>query len=257
MKTQVGKLFHKVPYFVRDINNKYKAMNEVEEVIDEFLSNYMMNIGNLESVFSNNRDSVSNFHFVVNGNMPTDSIYIEYQHDNYEITFEEYKESKTKGKNTTSLMFIEIFAQKAEQELERAFEDMIGCDGERLFVSLSEHNFNIYDPSSQSYYNRLVLIQKRDIVEEVAESFGINSAYLYKELFPNIIKQVCKDLNLTYKNLAKEIGYKPDTINKAASTGKVSEQLQRAIEMYLENLRLKYELNDFNLMKETLRKILG
>lgn len=257
MKTQVGKLFNKVPYFVRDINIKYKTMNEVEEVIDEFLSNYMMNIANLESVFSNNRDSVSNFHFVVNGNMPTDSIYIEYQHDNYEITFEEYKDSKTKGKNISSLMFMESFAQRNEYELERAFEDMIGCDGERLFVSLNQSNFNIYDPSSQSYNNRLILIHKKDIVQEVAEAFGIDCNFLYKELFPNIIKQVCKDLNLTYKNLAKEIGYKPDTINKAASTGKVSEQLQRAIEMYLENLRLKYELNDFNMMKETLRKILG
>lgn len=255
--TEVGKLFQQVPYHVRDVNNTYKPTNEVEEIINEFLSNYMMNIGNLVSVFTNNRDSVTNFHFVVNGNMPDDSIYIDYAHSNYEITFEEYKDIKTKGKHVTSLMFIDIFEQKKETELVNVFEDMIGCDGDKLFVSLNKKDFNIYNPGSQCYFDRMILIEKRALVEETAKSFNIDSGYLYIELYPNIIKQVCKDLSLTYKNLAFDIGYKPDTINKAASTGKVSEQLQRAIEMYLENLKLKHELNDFNVMKETLRKILG
>ncbi|NQY23683.1 MAG: transcriptional regulator [Campylobacteraceae bacterium] len=76
-------------------------------------------------------------------------------------------------------------------------------------------------------------------------------------MHPNIIKQVCKDLQLTYKRLASEIGYKPDTINKSASTGKISEQLNKAIEMYLENLRLKEELKEFTIMKNTLNKILS
>ncbi|PHR73978.1 MAG: transcriptional regulator [Arcobacter sp.] len=76
-------------------------------------------------------------------------------------------------------------------------------------------------------------------------------------MHPNIIKQVCKDLQLTYKRLAIEIGYKPDTINKSASTGKISEQLNKAIEMYLENLRLKEELKEFTIMKNTLNKILS
>ena len=76
-------------------------------------------------------------------------------------------------------------------------------------------------------------------------------------MHPNIIKQVCKDLHLTYKKLAYEIGYKPDTINKSASTGKISEQLNKAIEMYLENLRLKEELKEFTIMKNTLNKILS
>lgn len=254
---EVGKLFQQVPYFVRDVNNIYKPTNEVEEVINEFLSNYMMNIGNLVSVFTNNRDSVTNFNFVVNGNMPDDSIYIDYAHSNYEITFEEYKDVKTKGKHVTSLMFIDMFEQKKELELVTVFEDMIGCDGDKLFVSLNKNDFNIYNPSSTSYYDRLILIEKKELVEQVCKTFNVDASYLYDELYPNIIKQVCKDLSLTYKNLAFDIGYKPDTINKAASTGKVSEQLQRAIEMYLENLKLKHELNEFNVLKSTLRNILG
>lgn len=254
---EVGKLFNKVPYLVRDINNKYKSITDVEEVMDEFLSNYMMTIADLVNVSSNNRDNIGNLHFLVRGNMPKDSIYIDYQHSNYEITFEEYHELKTKGKNVTSLMFIEYFLQHNENDLAKTFEDMIGCDGNKLFVSLSENMFTMYNPSTTAYLNRLELIHKKDLIEKVCESYNVDCSKLYKELYPNIIKQVCKDLELTYKSLASNIGYKPDTINKAASTGKVSEQLQRAIEMYLENLRLKYELNDFNIMKNTLRKILG
>lgn len=254
--TEVGKLFNQVPYYVRDVNNTYKSIHDVEEVINEFLSNYMMNIGNLVSVFTNNRDSVTNFHFVVNGNMPDDSIYIDYAHSNYEITFEEYKDVKTKGKHVTSLMFIDLFEQKKEIELVKVFEDMIGCDGDRLFISLNKNDLNLYNPASESYHDRLVLLNKKPLIEQTCKSFNIDASYLYEELYPNLIKQVCKDLNLTYKKLANDIGYKPDTINKAASTGKVSEQLQRAIEMYLENLKLQHELNEFYVLKQTLRKIL-
>jgi transcriptional regulator with XRE-family HTH domain len=70
----------------------------------------------------------------------------------------------------------------------------------------------------------------------------------------NIIKRTCKELGLTYKQLGEAIGYKPDTVNKAVSTGKVSDPMQRAIELYLENLELKKQLKDYNQLKELLRK---
>ncbi len=257
LNQEVGKLFQKVPYLVRDIQCDYKSIHDVEEVIDEFLSNYMMTIGNLVSVFSNNRDNTRNFHILVNGNMPKDTIYIDFMHDSFEITFEEYKDHKTKSTNITSIMFIEQFKQKKEEELVNAFENMIGCDGNELFISLAEDKFTIYKPNSEAYNNRIALISKKDTILEICELYEIDYKKLYNELNPNIIKKVCNDLNLTYKKLALEIGYKPDTINKSASTGKVSEQLHRAIEMYLENLKLKDRLRDFDIMKETLRKILG
>jgi hypothetical protein len=100
-----------------------------------------------------------------------------------------------------------------------------------------------------------MLLEKREIIEDVAHSFDIDTTQLFEDLNPNLIKSVCKDLNSTYKILAFELGYKPDTINKAASTGKISEQLKKAIELYLENLRLKEELKNFNLIKESLQNI--
>lgn len=254
---QVGKLFQRVPYQVRDKECSFTPIAEVEEVMDEFLSNYMLSIDNLESVSSNNRDNISNFHIIVNGNMPKDSIYVDYNHSNFEITFEEYKDTKTKTKNINSLMFIEEFRQTNELELAEAFEYMIGCDGEQLFVAIPKEKFNIYKPNSSAYIHRVTLITKKEILKKLANSLDIKIDFLYTQLNPNIIKQVSKDLAITYKKLSSEIGYKPDTINKSASTGKISEQLNKAIEMYIENLKLKDELKDFDIMKKTLSKILS
>ena len=58
----------------------------------------------------------------------------------------------------------------------------------------------------------------------------------------NIIKRVCKELGLTYKELGEKIGYSESNINKVASTGQISNQLKKAIEMYLENLELKKQI---------------
>ncbi len=153
-------------------------------------------------------------------------------------------------------MFIDELKNRREFELAKIFDEIIGCDGEKLFVSLKEEKFDMYKPSSQNFDFRLNLIEKKDVVVDVCEALEIDYKFLYERLNPNIIKQVCKDLDMTYKALSNEIGYKPDTINKAASSGKVSEQLQKAINMYLENLRLKVMLRDFDIMKATLKKIL-
>ena len=72
----------------------------------------------------------------------------------------------------------------------------------------------------------------------------------------NIVKRVCKELRLTYKELAEKTGYKVDTISKAASSGKVSEPLQKAIELLIELENTKKELKDYEELKEALKKAL-
>ncbi|SQC36289.1 Uncharacterised protein [Helicobacter fennelliae] len=59
----------------------------------------------------------------------------------------------------------------------------------------------------------------------------------------NLIKVTCKELGMTYKELAKAIGYSESAINNAARQRKLSEPLTRAIELYLENTKLKVELH--------------
>jgi hypothetical protein len=254
--TQVGKLFTKTPYLVRDIDNTFKDIDYVEEIIEKLLSNYNIKAEDIVNVFSNNRDNILHFHIVLKTNMPKENLCLNFNNEDIEFTFEEYKESKTKTKYINSFMFIETFKHLNENSLVTVFDEMIGCDGKKLFVSIPKENLKLFQPSSKHYYFRNVLIKKKETVLDIAGSFNIDAQDLYNDLNPNVIKQVCKDLGLTYKKLSYELGYKPDTINKAASTGKVSEQLKKAIELYLENLRLREELKDFDVIKQTLQNVM-
>ncbi|WP_228146243.1 hypothetical protein [Poseidonibacter lekithochrous] len=251
--TQVGKLFKKMPYIVRDAENSYKDIKYVEAVFKELVSEYNIKEENIINIFSNNRDNLLHFHLVTKVTMPKESLCVNYKGDALEFTFEEYKESKSKTKYINSFMFIETFKHLGEDVLVSVFDDMIGCNGKELFISTNKENLKLFQPSSKHYRCRKVLLEKREAVEDTCTTFNIDCTKLYEELNPNLIKQVCKDLALTYKNLSYELGYKPDTINKAASTGKVSDQLRKAIDLYLENLRLSAELKDLEMIKKTLR----
>ena len=71
----------------------------------------------------------------------------------------------------------------------------------------------------------------------------------------NIVKKVCKELGLTYKELGERIGVSESSLRSAASTGKISNQVKKAIELYLENLQLKKELEKFEQLKKLLKEI--
>ncbi|MGG7049095.1 MULTISPECIES: transcriptional regulator [unclassified Campylobacter] len=70
----------------------------------------------------------------------------------------------------------------------------------------------------------------------------------------NLIKQTCKELGLTYKQLGEAIGYGEGAVKNSASTGNVSEPMQHAIKMYRRILELEKELADSETIKENLKK---
>ena len=70
----------------------------------------------------------------------------------------------------------------------------------------------------------------------------------------NLVKQTAKDLRLTYKELGEAIGYSESALNGAACRDDISTPLKKAIDLYLENLRLKEELKDFHTLREILKK---
>jgi len=72
----------------------------------------------------------------------------------------------------------------------------------------------------------------------------------------NLIKKVCKELNLTYKQLGEAIGVSESSLRSAASTGKISNQVKKAIELYLENLQLKKECEKCNQLKRLLKEMI-
>ncbi|CUU73952.1 hypothetical protein [Campylobacter hyointestinalis] len=70
----------------------------------------------------------------------------------------------------------------------------------------------------------------------------------------NLIKQTCKELNLTYKQLGELIGYGEGAVKNSASTGNVSEPMQHAIKMYKRILELENELKNTNQIKQGLKE---
>jgi transcriptional regulator with XRE-family HTH domain len=69
----------------------------------------------------------------------------------------------------------------------------------------------------------------------------------------NLIKEACKILGITQKELAEKIGYGVDAVNRAVSTGEISNQMKKAIELLLENENFKNELKGYNLFKALLK----
>ena len=72
----------------------------------------------------------------------------------------------------------------------------------------------------------------------------------------NIVKKVCKELGLTYKELGERIGYSEGAINKAGHSGQISKSMQKAIELYLENLKLKEKLQDCQTLQKALKNLI-
>lgn len=72
----------------------------------------------------------------------------------------------------------------------------------------------------------------------------------------NLIKQTCKELNLTYKQLGELIGYSESAI-KNAGVGEASEPMKKAIELYKETLELKSKLKKTEDFKNNLKDFLA
>lgn len=72
----------------------------------------------------------------------------------------------------------------------------------------------------------------------------------------NIVKKVCKELGLTYRELGERIGYSEGAIRNCASK-EVSEQMQKAIELYLENMDLKKQLESSTILKNALKDLIS
>ena len=55
----------------------------------------------------------------------------------------------------------------------------------------------------------------------------------------HLVKRVSKELGLTYKELGEKIGYSESNLRSSVSQNKLSTQLKKSLELYLEVLKLK------------------
>lgn len=73
----------------------------------------------------------------------------------------------------------------------------------------------------------------------------------------NIIKKTCKELGLTYAQLAEQIGYSEPAIKKAIANETVSEPMQKSILLYLRTLELEKQLEDYAILKSAIKKAIN
>ncbi|MFV0481861.1 MAG: transcriptional regulator [Campylobacteraceae bacterium] len=71
----------------------------------------------------------------------------------------------------------------------------------------------------------------------------------------NIVKLTCKELGITQKELAEEIGYGIEAVNKASSTNIVSKPMLKAIELLMGQHRLKQELDNYTQLQKILQQM--
>ncbi len=71
----------------------------------------------------------------------------------------------------------------------------------------------------------------------------------------NIVKRVCKELGITQKELAERLEIPAGTVSRWASTDEIPKTAKVALELLLENKKLKEQTKVLHLLKETLENL--
>lgn len=121
-----------------------------------------------------------------------------------------------------------------------------------FFEELASYN----DGDSNKLKARLDnLVEKKSpiINQQYQTTYKNNELKYLLGLEDNIIKAACIEQKLTYQQLADVIGVSESSLRSSASTNKISKQIEKSIEMYLEIISLKKELENSNLIKIALK----
>ena len=73
----------------------------------------------------------------------------------------------------------------------------------------------------------------------------------------HLVKRVSKELGITYKELGEEIGYTEGNLKRAVHDNRTTAQLEKAIELYLKNLKLEKKLNEVDEMKKQFKTFIN
>ena len=72
----------------------------------------------------------------------------------------------------------------------------------------------------------------------------------------HLVKKVSKELGMTYKELGEAIGYSESILRQSVSKNKISPQLKRSLELYMETVKLKEEKKEIEQMKKLIKSFL-
>jgi len=73
----------------------------------------------------------------------------------------------------------------------------------------------------------------------------------------HLVKKISKELGLTYKELAEEIGYSESNLRKSVSDNRVTKQLKKSIELYLRTIELEKKIEDVEQIKVLLQRFIS
>ena len=73
----------------------------------------------------------------------------------------------------------------------------------------------------------------------------------------HLVKRVSKELGLTYKELGEKIGYGESILKTSVSQNKISKQLKKAIELYIETIYLKEKIEKTKQVKNLLKSFIN
>ena len=79
---------------------------------------------------------------------------------------------------------------------------------------------------------------------------------ILEEKEENLIKDTCKKLGLTYKELGERIGYSESNLKSSVSRNQISKQLEITINLYLKNIELQKEIENTKGFKQSLKDFL-
>lgn len=135
-------------------------------------------------------------------------------------------------------------AELNEMELHTAFKAMVGCDGKKIFVALDERAFDYFSKDSKYYKFKKLLIERKEFVTEFASAFRLDVTPLYRDI-ENIIKDFCRELEISQKELAEIFGLSTSAISQWNE--ELPKTAQVALELLVENKKLK---NDLSIIKK-------
>ncbi|MFY4859062.1 hypothetical protein ACOTVM_00755 [Aliarcobacter butzleri] len=148
--------------------------------------------------------------------------------------------------------FIKEFSSKLNnEELVKTFNKIVGGSKEDgLFIRAID--------KKQVDENIDLVIENVELLKNIAKEYNIENSSLFKtiENEANIIKKTCKELGLTYVQLGEAIGVKEQSLRNMSSSNKITEQVEKSINLLIENYELKEQLKDCNILKEALKNLI-
>ena len=128
--------------------------------------------------------------------------------------------------------------------------------------------FEAKDELEQAIYDTLVRVGAIDKMKYDLETARADRAYnrykkrqkqekaLAEAIEDNIVKQVCRELGITQRELAERIGMSADSLRTLSAKGQISTQTEAAINLVLENENLKKELENYKALRTAIKTMI-